>query len=188
MKNKLSGIRLQGQGGVIIAIVLGILLIVNPDFGTGAVGIAIGAALIVIGVIILISVARRLPVIDGWELAIGIVAAVAGGTLVRNPQLVGKILGYCVSVVLILRGARSLSAAKKSGAFGEEEKRSRIVAVATLVVGIILFIVPLTSSRILMRLAGVVMLLVGLMNAGADIRLDRFLRQNEDSNIIDADE
>ena len=187
MKNIWKDFRLQGQGGPLLAVVLGLLLIINPDIGTGAVGIAVGALLIVVGVVFLVATIRGLPGVNIWELAVGTVAVVAGGIIIRNPQLLGKLLGYLVSALLILRGVRGLSECKRLAAMGEDHKISRIVALVTVAVGVLLLAVPMASSQILMRLVGTVLLVIGVINVGVETQFDRLIHQGRD-DIVDAEQ
>lgn len=178
---------LRSQGRAAIAIALGVLLLVNPDFGTATVGFTVGIVLMAFGALLLITSILSWPAVGVWEIALGAVALVAGGALLRDPKLLGKILGYVIAAACLLRGVQSLSESARMRKLGYDQKWNYILAGAMFLLAILLFIVPLTSSRILMRIVGGALVVMGILNLGAEAKYAKrvYLAQKD---IIDADE
>ena len=156
---------------------LGLLLVVNPDSASVLIARIVGWVLTAIGIGFGISA------IIGREHAIrkGITAvlfACAGGTLAARPLLLAAWIGRIIGLLIAFRGIRDLMISRSYG-------YSRILALITTAVGAILVVLPLTTSRLVFRLCGLVVLLIGI-----GMLVDRLKNQKRisggDSNIIDA--
>lgn len=187
MKNPNKQSYLRNQGSAIAAIALGVLLILNPDFGTATVGLVVGIVFAGLGVLMLVLSFMSWPVLGVWEIAIGVLGLLSGGVLIKEPTLLGKLLGYVIAIALLMRGFQGLHEAQKLAKLGYNQKWNRILALVMIVLGIILFVVPLTSSRIVMRLVGVAVVVLGVLNMGSEARYAKRIRASE-KDIIDAEE
>ena len=156
---------------------LGLLLVVNPDSASVLIARIVGWVLTVMGI------GFGIGAIFNRESAIrkGIIAvlfACAGGTLAARPLLLAAWIGRIIGLLIAFRGIRDLMI---SGSYGY----SRILALITTVVGVILVVLPLTTSRLVFSLCGLVVLFIGI---GMLVdRLKQYKRiSGGDSNIIDA--
>jgi hypothetical protein len=161
----------------VAVVLLGILLTVNPDsasiliariLGWGLSAIAIG-----FGIAALLDPDHRIR-----KAVTSVLFACAGGTLAAQPLLLAAWIGRLIGLLIAIRGIRDLLI---SGSYGY----SRILAMITTVVGAILVVLPLTTSRLVFSLCGLVVLFIGI-----GMLVDRLKNQRKldrgDSNIIDA--
>jgi len=158
-------------------ILLGMVLLISPDTASALISRIIGWLLTLTGVGIGISAMmnRRGAVAKGI-FAVGCVCI--GGWLAANPLILAAWIGRVLGFVLAARGLRDVFLAGRRGHGG-------VLAVVTLVVGVILVILPMTTSRLVFRLMGLVITLI----AGAmlfDRLKDRRYLESGDDNIIDA--
>lgn len=156
---------------------LGLLLVVNPDSASVVIARIVGWVLTVIGIGFGVAalVNREHTIRKGIT---AVLFACAGGTLSTNPLLLAAWIGRIIGLLIAARGVRDLLI---SGSYGY----SRILALITTVVGAILVVLPLTTSRLVFSLCGLVVLFIGI-----GMLVDRLKHQNRidkgDSNIIDA--
>ena len=68
---------------------------------------------------------------------------------------------------------------------GYAAKWNLILAVVMIIAAVILFAVPLASSRLLMRLVGAAVVLLGLLNVGLQARFEKLIRAS-DEKIVEA--
>ena len=174
---------LRSQGCAVIAILLGLLLLIHPDFGTATVGVVVGGGLTALGALILVVCFLSFPILGIVEILAGIASCAVGLTLIRTPDLLGKLLGYVIAGALLLQGLGEANRLKK---LGYAAKWNRILAVVMIIAAVILFAVPLASSRLLMRLVGAAVVLLGLLNVGLQARFEKLIRAS-DTKIVDAD-
>ena len=156
---------------------LGLLLLANPDSASALIARIVGWVLTVTGIGFGISaVFNREHVIRKGITAV--LFACTGGTLAAQPLLLAAWIGRIIGLLIAFRGIRDLMI---SGSYGY----SRILALITTAVGAILVVLPLTTSRLVFRLCGLVVLLIGI-GMLADRLKQRKRISGGDSNIIDA--
>ena len=166
MKNKNWFDILQPLVMPALLVVLGIVLIVNPDSAAALVGKVIAWALILCGTVAGIGalsgdISRRIR-----RLIPAAVALVLGLWLLANPLFIAKSLGRILGILLTVDGASGVTAALRG------ERRFSVVSAITLAAGIVLILVPMTTSRILIVICGIVVLCIGAAELA-----DRLLRR-----------
>lgn len=158
-------------------ILLGLVLIFNPDTASALIArlLAWGMLLAGIGIGIAAIVSKRGQVGKGVA-AVGCVSI--GGFLMRNPLVLAAGIGQLLGILLILRGGRDVMLSNRSG-------HGRILAILTTVVGVVLTVLPLTTSRLVFSLCGVAVLGIGAAMLIDRLKNRRYL-EDRDPNIIDA--
>lgn len=158
-------------------ILLGLVLIFNPDTASALIArlLAWGMLLAGIGIGIAAIVSKRGQVGKGVA-AVGCVSI--GGFLMRNPLVLAAGIGRLLGILLILRGGRDVMLSNRSG-------HGRILAILTTVVGVVLTVLPLTTSRLVFSLCGVAVLGIGAAMLIDRLKERRYL-EDRDPNIIDA--
>lgn len=135
------------------------------------------AALIVLGLVLLFcpdTASALISRVAGWALTFsGIVVAVA--MVVDGRLSVGQLLSALALV--LLRGARDFTLSTLT--------QGRILAVVTALVGVMLIFLPLTASRMVFSVCGIVVLVVGGGMLWERIWERKFM-EGDDPNIIDA--
>lgn len=171
----------------VLTAVLGLILLVNPDSATALVSKIIGWVLVVIGAGKAISMAnRRGSAVGGWIFAAACV--ILGVFLLNNPLILAEALGRFLGTMLAIRGGLDLARALKLKNAGGSYMIPLALAVLTFAAGAVLALLPLTLTRTIMRLCGLVAAIVGAINIAEKFREVKYLEEGSDPNIIDADE
>lgn len=176
-KNKFSQ-RLYQLASPVAVILLGLVLVVCPDTATALVARILGWILTLIGVGFgIAALLDRDHIIRKGITAVGF--ACAGGWLTANPLVLAAWLGRLLGLLIAARGIRDLMLYSSRG-------YSRMLALITAAVGAVLVVLPLTTSRLVFSVIGIVVLLLGIGMLLDRLKQMRYLPQGKDSNIIDA--
>ena len=161
----------------VAVILLGLLLVVNPDSASVLIARIVGWVLTILGIVFGIA-----AIVDRDHLIRkGIPALLffcAGGVLSAKPLLLAAWIGRLIGVLMAARGIRDLLLHSSYG-------YSRILALITTAVGAILVVLPLTTSRLVFSLCGLVVLFIGIGMLVDRLKHRKFLSKG-DGNIIDA--
>ena len=156
---------------------LGLVLIVCPDTATALVARFLGWILTIIGIGFgIAAIIDRDHAIRKGITAVGF--ACAGGWLTANPLALAAWLGRLLGLLIAARGVRDLMLFRSRG-------YSRILALITTAVGAVLVVLPLTTSRLVFSVIGIVVLLLGIGMLLDRLKQIRYLPKGKD-NIIDA--
>lgn len=170
-KYKLSEL-LNRFGMPVTLMVLGLILLVNPDSAAVVIAKILGwvltAAGVGYGVAAVLTPYRRVS-----RLFWAAVSAILGGTLLAAPLLLAKNIGRFLGILLAIEGGDWL------------RKGSKITGVCLLAAAVGLIFAPMTLSRVVFSLCGVVVLVIGGLLFYARLKEQRYLNSGE-SNIIDA--
>ena len=157
----------------VAVILLGLLLVVNPDSASILSARIVGWVLTIVGIGFgVAAIVDRNRVIRKGTFAV--LFACVGGTLTANPLLLASFIGRIIGLLIAARGIRDLTMGY-----------SRILALITTAVGAVLVVLPMTTSRLVFSLCGLVVLFIGI-----GMLLDRLKQRKRlsggNSNIIDA--
>ena len=151
-------------------ILLGLILLVAPDSAAVIIAYLMGGLLtfggIVFGIGALLD--RQISKII-WTL----VCLSLGGTLMSNPLLLARNLGRFLGILLAMEGGSCL------------HRGNRTFGVIILVAAVVLVLSPMTLSRLVFSVCGLVVLAIGVGMLAERIRNQAYLDKGDD-NIIDA--
>jgi len=158
-------------------VVLGLILLISPDTASALIAKVLGWILTLVGIGIGISAVfdRRAAVGKGFS-AVGFVCV--GGWLMANPLILAAGMGRFLGMLLLLRGLRDLYLRHQEGS-------SNLLAIITTVAGVVLMVLPMTTSRLILRLCGAGILAIGIAMVLDRLKNRRYLDRGDD-NIIDA--
>ena len=161
----------------VLVIALGLVLIFNPDSASALISKILGWILICIGVGFGLSAVlnERGRVFKG---VVAVIFAVAGGWLVQNPLALAAWIGRIIGILLVIDGVQDMDALRKTG-------RPFLMPLIVTVVGAILVLMPMATSRLVFSLCGIVVLIVGVGMLLERLKGKKRLEGPED-NIIDA--
>lgn len=137
----------------VLVILLGLILIVNPDSATALISRIMGTIIILIGVGFGISAIFEKKGRSAKAIT-AVVMAVAGGWLVKNPLALAAWIGRFVGVLLIVDGVQDIIELRRFG-------KGFLLPLLVTIVGAVLVLMPLTTSRLVFSLCGVVVLVIG---------------------------
>ena len=162
----------------IVLVLLGIVLVLNPDAASamiaGVIGYLFIAAAVIGGIAAFVSSQGKI----GKGL-FSIALAVIGGWLVRNPLVLAAWIGRFVGVLVLINSLPDLIYAHKQG-------RRILLHLLSALAGVVLILLPMTTSRLIFSLCGAVVLVIGAAMFFDRIRGRRWLNPGDDPNIIDA--
>jgi len=177
MKNNRFPDMLFQLASPIAVTLLGLLLVVNPDSASVFIARILGWALTVTGIGFgVAAILDRDHVVRKGITAVFF--ACVGGTLSANPLLLAAWIGRLIGVLIAVRGIRDLLL---HGSYGY----SRILALITTAVGALLVVLPMTTSRLVFSLCGLVVLFIGIGMLADRLKHQKRLTKGDD-NIIDA--
>lgn len=161
----------------IALILLGVVLTFNPDSASVLIARLLGWGIFLVGigfgVAALVSRDGTAGKVIGAAICIGI-----GGFLLRNPLVLAAGIGRLLGILLAIRGVRDIMTSKRRG-------HGRILAIITAVAGVVLIVLPMTTSRLVFSLCGVVVLIIGIAMLLDRLKDRRCLDDGGDPNIID---
>ena len=160
--------------------ILGLTLIFSPDSASSLIAQILGWLVAAAGAVLILSGAK------GKTLSAALYGAaclLVGIWLIRNPLILAKSIGRISGLVLLVRGIGDILESS-------QEKRELVIPILTTGLGAVLLLLPMTTSRVVMILFGLVLLLLGGATLAARIRLilsRRLPDAEEDHKTIDVD-
>lgn len=161
----------------VLVILLGLVLIFNPDSASALISKVVGWIMIAFGMGFGVSALVNQTGRIGKGIT-AVILAVAGGWLVNNPLALASWIGRFIGVLLIIDGIQDILHLRKEG------KTFRMPLIVT-IVGAVLVLMPMATSRIVFILCGIVMLIIGIAMLLDRLKGKRRLNGPKD-DIIDA--
>ena len=159
----------------VLVILLGLVLIVNPDSASALISKVLGWVIIAVAVNGISAIFNENGRISKSICAV--VLAVVGGWLVKNPLALAAWIGRIIGILLAIDGLQDIFELRRQG-------KSFLFSLIIAAVGVVLVLMPMTTSRIVFFLCGVVVLLIGV--AMLIDRLKGKPRLKDGGDIIDA--
>lgn len=156
-----------------VVCLLGLSMLLRPDSASALIGKVLGWGLLIAGgYYALTAIVTHRDLLH--NILFGAVALVLGCRLLRDPLMLASLSGTLVGVTLLLLG------------LGELKTGSRTLPGWLIAGGVALILLPLTVSRLLIRIAGAVILVLGITTGVSHLRHPRLSHGDDDPNIIDA--
>ena len=162
----------------VILILLGLILCFSPDSATTLLIRIIGWVLIVVAVGLGAS-AVALPGSMVSKVLGTLIFGGAGIFMVTNPLILAAWFGRLIGILLLIQGIQDIL-------YQKVRMGSVFLPILTAVVGTVLMVLPMTTSRLVFMIAGVVVLLIGIFMLVDRLRRGPGFDEPEDPNIIDA--
>ena len=157
-------------GMPVTTILLGLILLLVPDSASMIIAYGIGGVLTLGGIVFAIgAILDRSFSKVFWALA----CLSIGGTLMSNPLLLARNLGRFLGIWLAIEGGDCL------------RKGNRIFGIVILAAAFALVLSPMTLSRLVFSVCGLVVLVIGIGMLVDRLKYQNYLDQGDD-NIIDA--
>lgn len=162
----------------VLLILLGLILLVNPDSASVLIAKIIGWILLICGIGFGISALKNHSGTAGKVLGT-IVCLGLSGWLLKNPLALAAGIGRFVGILLVIHGVQDVVEAAKLG-------HGMFLAILTALLGALLVFLPMTTSRLVFSLCGLVVLIVGIAMLIDRLKGRPGLDEGNDPNIIDA--
>lgn len=162
----------------LLLILLGLILVVNPDAASALIAKILGYVLI-LGAIVTGIAAIAGQTGKAGKGIVAVALAIVGGWLVTHPLMLAAWIGRFVGVLILINSIPDLVYAHKQG-------RNILFDAIAALVGAVLILLPMTASRLVFFLCGAAVLVIGAVMALDRLRFRRYLTDGDDPNIIDA--
>lgn len=161
----------------VLVILLGLLLLINPDSAAVLISRLLGGLLTLLG--IGTGIAALFSDRRTGKLILALVFLGCGGILAANPLLLASFAGRVVGLLLLLDGIADLMNAHRRGIRG-------LMPLLVTLLGGILVLMPMTASRLVFGLCGLVVTVVGIFMLLDRLRRPQLPKGHDDPNTIDA--
>lgn len=175
---------LRYESGSVLMIVFGVLLTMKPDFASAAVSAVLGWGLILGGVALLL--AGFVGKMGAGPIVGGAVLLIAGSWLHRNPLMIASVVGMVLGILVLSQGISAMGDAQRTKRGGGFWIPGAVLSVLEVVIGIRLILSPLSVSRLVLSIVGIIMAVCGACNLVAHHKSIRYIPDQD--GIIDADE
>lgn len=182
----------------VFCVVLGIALIINPQFFTNAIGYVVGGLFAGYGVIELIKYFAKANENPEYSTCLvrGIILCAIGVFIIIRPDFIPKVIAVTCGIYMIISGAVNIQDSinlKRAGIYNW--KNYCIPAVITTILGIILVFNPLAPVEAAMIILGIALLASGILNIagcfglnGKIKRLNKVMKTSSHNHNNDKDD
>ena len=162
-------------GGSALTVILGAVLLLSPDTASALVGNVLGWVIVLAALMEAFRREKKSPVA-------AIILGVLGVLILRDPLYVAKAIGRILGLAFFIWGL---------GSFRRNYRGSmtaRILAAgAVAVLGVVLFLLPMTATRLVLKVAGIVIICIGLADGYDRLKGRKRLESAGDPDIIDVE-
>lgn len=162
----------------LLTVLMGLILLLSPDTATVLISKLLG------WIFLLVAVSDFFSTYAGGKKNIlrPVVAVLVGLWVLMNPLSIAKSLGRILGLTLFIWGSGSIRRNRHSGM-----TPGIIAAGAVALLGIILFLLPMTATRLVLNVAGIVIIGIGVADGYDRIHGRKQLDEGKDPNIIDVE-
>ena len=182
LKNQMKKMYATSLVTSIIMFILGVFLLVRPDFIINIVSTIIGLVILVPGIISLIDYFKTKYMAN---LVIGVIAGVLGIVFIFNSKLISSILPFVLGIFFIVNGINRLQYAlelRKSN--NKNFVASLVISIVIILSGILFVINPFGGALVITKVMGVFMIIYSILDIVNSIIIKREVRNVE--KIIEA--
>lgn len=167
----------------VFCIVMGIALIIRPDFFTRVVGLVVGGVITAMGAVALLRyfIRTKTDPNNASGLISGVILVLAGVFVMVRPDFIPKVIAFVFGAYMLISGITNIQ-----GAFALKKNNSTrwtkalVIAVLTTLAGLMLVINPILLADVTSRLMGVCLLISGMSNISGTLLTGR---NKQDPNI-----
>lgn len=164
--------------GPALTVFLGLVLLLSPDSASALVGKILGWVAIFIALAEAFGEGKQSPLK-------GIFFGIIGVLILRDPLYVAKFLGRVLGLALFMWGVGGLSRAHRVGKLSLTP--GTVLSGAVALIGLVLFLVPMATSRLVISGIGILMIGIGLKEGFDRLREKKQLEEPSVPNIIDVE-
>lgn len=160
----------------VLMAILGLALIIRPDSASTVVGKVLGWILMLLGAGLLVE-SLIVKDINTGRILFTVVTVALGLWLVRNPLRLAAALGRIAGLLILVRSVQDIINATRW-------KCGMKYALLSGILGALLIVLPMTTSRVVMVLLGVLVTFLGVLMALDRLKPGKLL--SDGGNIIDS--
>lgn len=168
-----------------ITAVIGVVLVIYPKSTAKAICIAIGAILVLAGIISVLAYMknRREKINSPVILGLGIVQLAVGVFILFNIGMFIDFLATVFAIILVVHGLNDLAQGLHIRSMGYEDwKKAFLVGLITIVLGVVVFFEPFGSTSALMMLAGAALIIDGITEVYLGLKVSTYNSKYQDKS------
>lgn len=174
-------------GAPVATVLLGLVLLFSPDTASALVGKLLAWFAILAGMALGAGALFGAPGRRNNRILWAVICLSGGIWLLMNPLTVAKFLGRVLGITLMIRGGQSTVDNIRYQSKKLIISRGLILGAVTLLIGMVLTILPLASSRMFFHIIGIVLICLGVAQGADNLRTRKLLEEGDDPNIIDVE-
>lgn len=152
---------LKRLGAPVLTVALGVILVFSPDTASVLVARVLGWVLVLAGAGCAAAALLGHPASKTSRLVWCAVLAMAGLWMLGNPLVLAKFIGRVIGIALMIQGGRDIHLNTRNNGGRLEWTPGLILAAATAFLGLVLVVLPLTTSRLVFIIVGVMLIFLG---------------------------
>lgn len=176
---------LKRLGVPVLMVVLGAILVIRPDSASALIARIFGWILVMVGGGCAAVALIGHPLNKTSRLVWAAILAMAGLWMLGNPLVLARFFGRVLGIALMIQGARDIQLRYSGGK--PDWTPGLILAAATALIGLILVLLPLTTSRLLFTVVGIMLMGLGLGEVYDRLKGRPGISSGDDPNIIDVE-
>lgn len=165
--------------------VLGAVLLFRPDTASALIARILGWVLVLVGGGCAAAALLGHPVSKTTRLIWAAILVMAGLWMLGNPLVLAEFIGRVLGIALLIQGGRDISLRYTGGR--PEWTPGLLLAAATALIGLILVLLPLTTSRLLFTVVGAVLIGLGVGEIYDRLKGRPGIGSGDDPTIIDVE-
>ena len=167
-----------------LTVLLGLVLLFSPDTASALIGKILGWSS-VLGALVFAFGARSGK--DRRAVVGGILLGAVGVWMLMNPLFLASFMGRLLGIFLLLRGLGNLRMNRKTQGGKLLLTPGLVLSGAITLMGLVLILMPLATSRLVFSVVGIVLICVGAAEAIDRLKGRKALDEGDDPNIIDVE-
>lgn len=171
----------------VLTVLLGLILLFSPDTASALVGRVLGWCFILAAAALgaggFLGASHQRSSRITWA----VICLAAGVWMLLNPLTVAKFLSRVLGLTLMIRGGQSIGSNLQYHGRKFVVSSGLVIAAVTALVGLVLTLLPMASSRMLFSALGIILICIGVAEGFDRIRGRNLLDEGSDPNIIDVE-
>lgn len=170
-----------------LTVILGLILLLSPDSASALVGKVLGWAILLGAAALGAGAFLGTPANRNNRIVWTVICFTAGVWILMNPLTIAKFLGRVLGLALMIRSGQSLAANIRYQGGKLVISQELVVPAVIAIVGAVLVILPMATTRVVFNLVGIVLICVGIAGGIDRLKGQKLLDEGEDPNIIDVE-
>ena len=173
----------------IIYIIVGLIMLLNPNFVSDAVNYVIGVLIIIYGVIYSISLyqKRDIEIYGKFDFVAGIMCISFGLFLIFNPDVLVSLIPFCTGIIILMDAIRFIvNSIKLKKLDYRTWTINLVVGLIFLVFSIFIIIKAKNISLLMLRFIGGFLIVDALLDFFTELRFRRREKKPEKFEVIEA--
>lgn len=161
-----------------VTVLIGLILLFSPDTASALVGRLLGWVFLLLALADAVSLRSA----DKKRLVRAVIVGLIGLWVLTNPLSVTKTLGRILGLTFFIWGIHRIRGNDRCAV----DLRT-LTAGAVTILGAVLFLLPLSVTRTVLNIAGIVIIAIGIADGFDRIKGRKLLNEGSDPNIIDVE-